>query len=409
MRSLLLLSLLIFSAAGIADTWSGRLQPTVDKIERATWSPFSLSCRNGEIQTPKYQASGPLDPLLVPRKTCLEGIFEKTRYFRRHKDDPQAYRTVDGKPYLELFFSGAGKYAQADAPREPPEGRTRYSLKIILHDFKGKGRYPIYHQNDTFKPRYDSEKPIAKTDGGVPYLNYAEGRGIPLILGNFAALHESSAFTFSTGARLYGDYDAKQLARVIPNGKQLGEVVIENIDKAGKIDGSFSLRMLHETCSDPLAVSHCKLRSNQIRGNFTAEPFKPNKQAMKANLDGSQIKERVKLKPRKELKPRIDGQQGANYTNLIVIDVPQPRMHKPLLGYNCPGAVSRTCRSADETFDKYLACMDKNNFAKNKTTDSAKIAAAKQALQGCARIYDSYAKQSTQCKQLFIKDDNCTE
>jgi hypothetical protein len=416
MRSLLLLCLLIFSAAGLADTWGGRLQPTVDSIERATWSPFSLSCLNGEfieIQTPKYKASGPLDPLLVPRKTCLEGIFESTRYYRRHQQDPVAYRTVDGKPYLELFFSGAGKYAQGDAPQEPPQGKTRYSLKIILHDFKGKGRYPVYHQNETFKPRYDEKQPIARTENGMPYLNYAEGRGIPLILGNFAALRESTAFTFSTGARLYGDYDAQQLAGVIPKGGQLGEVVIDNIDKAGKIDGSFSLRMLHETCSDVLAISQCKLRSNQIRGNFTAEPFKPNKQAMEANLDGSQTKPRVKLKPRKELKPRVGGQQantqGSDYANLIVIDVPQPRMHKPLLGYNCPGAVSTTCRGADATFEKYLACMDENNFAKNKTRDTAKIAAAKQALQGCARIYDNYARQSTQCKQLFIEDENCTQ
>jgi len=412
MRILTFISLLAFSAATLADDWDGRLTPTVAKIESETWSTFSLSCGGGEfieIEMPQYKARGKLDPLLVPRQTCLQGIFEKTRYFRRHKDDPNAYRTVDGKPYLELFFSGAGKYVEADAPKEPPQGKTRYSLKVILHDFRGKGRYPVYHQNETFKPRYDVEQPIARTESGMPYLNYAEGRGIPLIMGNFAAMRESTAFTFSTGARLYGDYDRQQLARIIPASKQLGEVVIDSIDKDGKIDGSYSLRMLHESCTDPLATSHCKLSSNQVRGNFTAEPFKPNKKAMQANMDGSQLKPRVGLKPKVELKPRLNGQQVSTEANLIVIDVPQPRMHKPLLGYNCPGSVSTTCRGADATFDNYLACMDRHNFAKNKTRDSAQIAAAKQALQGCARIYETYAQQSRQCKQLFIEDQNCTE
>jgi hypothetical protein len=218
MRILTFVSLFMLSAVSFADDWGGRLTPTVDKIERETWSTFALSCGGGdfiEIAMPQYRTSGKPDPLLLPRKTCLQGVFQKTRYFRRHKGDPIAYRTVDGKPYLDIFFSGAGKYVEADAPQEPPLGKTRYSLKIILHDFKGKGRYPVYHQNDTFKPRYDQQQPVARTESGMPYLNYAEGRGIPLILGNFAALRETSFFTVSTGARLYGSYGKQDLARVM--------------------------------------------------------------------------------------------------------------------------------------------------------------------------------------------------
>lgn len=406
---------LLLSGPVLADTWGGRLVPTVDTIDRETWSTFALGCQDGgyvEFAMQKYERSGQPDPLLLPRKTCLQGIFQKTRYFRRHKDDPIAYRTVDGKPYLEIFFSGAGKYVEKDAPKEPPEGKTRYSLKVILHDFKGVGRYPIYHEQNTFKPRYDTKEPIAKTESGMPYLNYAEGRGIPLIQGNFAAMRENVAVTFSSGARLYGSYTNEQLARVFPGGNaggkpQLGEVVVKAIGKDGKIDGSFSFRMLQESCTDPLAVSHCRIHSNHVHGNFTAEPFKSDKKAMKAMMDGS-----IKLKSRKikpKLKPRVTGQTASMEPNLIIIDVPQPRLHKPLLGYNCAGSIANTCRGADNTFNDYLACMERHNFAKNKSKDSAKIAAAKAALQRCARMYDSYAQQSRQCKQLFVNSATCTE
>ena len=419
--SIFLPLLALASAPVLADTWGGRLVPTVDSIDRETWSTFALGCMSGgyyEVTMPKYRSSGNANPKMGPRKTCLQGIFQKTRYFRRHKDDPIAYRTADGKPYLELFFSGAGKYVEKDYPKEPPEGNTRYSLKVILHDFNGTGRYPILHEQDTFKPRYDVDKPIARTEAGTPYLNYAEGRGIPLIIGNFAAMRETPAVTFSSGARLYGDYTNEQLDKIFPDGKvggkhKLGEVVVKAIGKDGKIDGSFSFRMLQESCTDPLAVSDCRVITNHVHGNFTAEPFKPNKQGMQAVLDSNQAKDPV-VKPRLKLKPKLTGSQttgqtSSSYYNTIIIDVPQPRLHKPLLGQSCGGDIARTCGHADNIFDDYLACMDKNNFAKNKTSDTAQVNAAKQALQGCADKYNDYAQKSRQCKKLFINSETCTE
>ncbi|MFT5400265.1 MAG: hypothetical protein ACI9LO_001791 [Planctomycetota bacterium] len=405
---LILFALLLSSATpGFAAVdWDKRLAPTVGEIDEEAWSLFNLNCRGGfiELLMQEFQPPKSLDPLLQPRKKCLQGIFQNTFYHKRDKSDPIAYKTNDGKPYLELFFSFPGKYVESDAPLPPPDGKTIYSLKMILHDFKGKGVYPIYHQNETFQPRYDKDQPVGKTKAGVPYLNYSKGAHIPLIFGNFAAMHETSAFTFSTGARRYGSYDAPYLDKVIPADKRLGQIEITDIDKTGKMNGSFYFRMLHETCSDPLAISHCKLSSNFVEGKFTAKPFKPNKQYLKQDLDTSEI---ILLKPK--LKPRLNTGTPAPQSELVLIDTPQPRTHKPLMGYQCKGPVAGACRRADSTFDSYLNCMKDNNFARNKASDTASINKSRAALQLCANKYTSYLTQSRTCRKLFIDDKNCTE
>ena len=430
--TLLILATLGCSVAVAAD-WSERLKPTREQvIKGGDTANFLLNCLNDivELKMDEYKQAGTIDPELLPRESCLSGKFKSAVYHKRSKIDPQSYHTRDDKPYLELFFSDLGSI-QFDAVPSP---RARYSLKLILYDFKGKGIYPIYHLNETFKPLYDPETPIARTENGTPYLNYNKGRYIPFIMGNFAAMHETQAYTFSTGERLYG-YDsfgfgegsdgAIQIParlKLDPKRDFLGYVEIKDIGLKGKIRGKYKVRMLHESCSDPLAISHCKLLSSYAEGSFLADPFRLDKKLMLKMMqqesapDGSStiLKKRVKLTPpagQTGLKPKLGttSMSSSSYSSLIIIDVPRPRKHKGAMGYECGNPVSSACRSADRTFETYLACMDKNNFKKNKIKDQAKIEQAKQGLRGCKTIYSTYETEARRCKQLFIDDDDCVE
>jgi hypothetical protein len=429
------LTILVLATLGcsvaVASDWSERLKPTGElAIEGGDYAEFKLNCKGNMITLTmdEYKQAGQGDPDLLPRENCLSGKLKSAVYHKRSKIDPQSYHTLDDKPYLELFFANLGSI-EDDAVPSP---LALYTLKLILYDFKGKGIYPIYHLNDTFKPLYDPETPIARTENGTPYLNYNKGRHIPFIMGNFAAMHETQAYTFSTGERLYG-YKAfgfgegSDGAIPVPAGLKrdpqkdfLGYVEITDIGPKGKIKGKYKVRMLDESCSDLLAISHCRLVSSYAEGRFLADPFRLDKKLMQKMMQqemapkGSStiLKPRIGLEPidgQTALKPRLGTQAPTPNSSLIIIDVPGPRKHKGVMGYECGNPVSSACRGADRTFETYLVCMDKNNFKKNKVKDQAKIEQAKQGLRGCAGIYSNYEKEARQCKQLFIDDENCVE
>jgi hypothetical protein len=381
---------------------------------------------------PEFKQAGKIDPDLLPMEECLSADFKSAIYHKRSKIDPVAYHTRGDKPYLELFFADLGNPSHGKK-----KAKARYTLKLIIYDFKGIGIYPIYHEEETFKPLYDPEEPIAKTEGGVPYLNYNKGRYIPFILGNFAAMRENRAFTFSTGLRQYGTYkpanfsiEAPANLKRDPKKTLLGFVHITSIGPKGKIRGIYKIRMLHESCTDPFAISHCRLLSNYVEGRFTAAPFRPDKKIMQQMMDqeanpdneSNVLKPREKLTPADapstlkpklgsaQLKPKVGAQAPPAGSVLILTDVPRPRKHKGLLGYECGDPVLSACRTADRTFAEYLACMEKNNFASNKTKDKAKIEQARQSLQKCDSLYmKTYEVKARQCKQLFIDDEDCLE
>ena len=400
MKKIIILCLLFNSAH--ASNWDKRLKPTIDVIDEGIWTAFELNCEQTfrEIQTENYQPPASKSTI-QPRQSCLQGIFQNSVYFKRDNKDPIAYQTSDGKPYLELLFTNPGKYFEKDAPKD------NYSLKLILHNFNGKGKYLVSHQNETFKPRYDEQQPIKKTKMGVPYLNYNKGAHIPVILGHFAALYESPASAYSSGERIYGTYSPGDLHNIIPASTQLGFVEVENIDNKGIINGHYKIRLMNESCSDPLAVKDCRMISSHIKGRFTAALFKPNKEYIKQNLKprlttpsaGPKLKPRLAMPSGSTgLKPRL----APASTSQIIIDVPQPRTHKPLMGYNCKASIANACKTADKTFENYLGCMQDNNFKRNDRNDTAR-----KKLRGCHSIYQTYLAQSKSCKTLFANDDSC--
>ena len=396
----LILLLCILSFGSYADDWSGRLKPTrVNDISAKAMSRYDLNCdgeKHLKIKTSEFEEKGVAKKELLPLEDCLVGTFKSAVYHKRHKGDRVAYKTKDDKPYLELFFS------ESDEARPP----ANYGLKIIIYDFKGKGRYPVSYLEKAYKPRYDEKQPVAKTDLGTPYLNYNKGAHVPFIYDNFVAFHESYAYTYTSGSRIYGKYDASELQKIIPANKLLGHVTVSDIDTKGVISGRYEFRLAHEFCNDMYAIKDCRLSSSRLSGSFVADEFKPDKDFM-AN---SKLKIKGRLhssKDKRGVSPRlVNPNSGKPQFTETIMDSIKPGLHKQGMGHSCKGPVSEACKTSDATYDSYLSCMDKNNI---KTVDakSADAKTARDNLRRCGEIYKTYQVQAENCKQLFIKDKGC--
>ncbi len=434
--SVCMFSLTLTINAEAATDWSKRLKPTTDGVtkDEEVWSTFDINCEGPfvQIKTKKFKAKKNQNAKVehLPQKDCLQGVFQSSIYFKRGLEDPISYKTIDGKPYLEIYLTTPGKYVQKNVPPK------KYAIKLIIHDFMGKGKYPIYHQNETFKPRLDMDKPIIKYKNLIPMINYSKGRHIPVIMGNFAVFRDAELielttkeiasgqylddkyreknvyYTYTSGDRVYGRYSAGDLRKIIPSikgsgevdifnidsrGKKLGEIEIEDIDKNGIITGRFKMRMLRESCNDILMVADCQISSIISKGQFEAKEYKSNKKLIKEGLAKPKLKLKKKLKM-----PGLNTGTVKPSSSEIIRDVPKPRLHKPLLGSQCKGTVGRACKAAEATFQSYSSCLSKYNFKKNDAQDTAR-----KNLQKCTLLYNEYANQSEQCRKLFVEDKSC--
>jgi len=420
--------LAMFSVSAGATDWSKRLKPTTDieTKDEEVWSTFDVNCEGPfvQIKTEKYKPANNQNTKAehIPQTECLGGIFKNAIYHKRGPEDPIAYKTIDGKPYLEFYFSAPGKYVQKNVPLK------KYAVKLAVHDFKGKGKYPIYHQNETFKPMLDKDHPITLYNNLIPMINYSKGRHIPVIMGNFAVFRDAElikltrkerdsgqylddkhreknvSYTYTSGDRIYGKYSQNDMKKIMSGNKKLGEIVITDINKQGIITGSFKVRMLRESCNDILMIADCQISSVLIKGKFDAAEFKPNKDYIKKGL----LKPKMKMK----LKPKLGSNSNGTKPRLrtpssseTIFDPPQPRLHKPLLGSQCKRSIANACKSAETAFQSYLSCQNKYNFKKNDAQDTAS-----KNLKRCYAIYENdYTKKSKQCRKLFVEDATCTK
>ena len=439
-RLLLAISIAVFSAtANAATDWSKRLKATTDVVtkDEEVWSTFDINCEGPfvQIETKKYKPKKNQNIKLehVPQTECLGGIFKSSIYHKRGKEDPIAYKTIDGKPYLELYLAAPGKkFVQKNVPPK------KYAVKLIIHDFKGKGKYPIYHQNETFKPLLDKDKPIIKYNNLIPMINYSKGRHIPVIIGNFAVFRDAELikltdkeiasgqflndkyreknvyYTYTSGDRVYGKYSASDMKKIFPElknsgeiaiididnkAKKLGEIEITDIDKRGIVTGRFKVRMLRESCNDILMVANCQISSVISKGEFAAAEFKLDKEMVKEGLKKPKLKLKKKLKMPKLNTTTVNKVPSSSE---IISDVPKPRLHQALMGSQCKGAVAKACKTAEVTFQSYSSCLSKYNFKRNDAQDTAR-----KNLQKCTKFYLDYTDQSKQCRKLFVEDDSC--
>jgi hypothetical protein len=423
MSRYIIIFLLGLNSTSLAATdWSDRLKPTTEIISQSgkTRASFELNCDRPfqQISTKNFQKGENTVLVHPPQTECLKGTFKRSVYYKRGQEDPIAYRTYDGKPYLEFYFSGWDNFVPKTGPGK------QFTLKLIAHDFKGKGKYLIFHQNETYRPRYNEKQMIVRTKNGFPMLNWNADRNIPMIIGSFAALREAnlvdltnkelasgqyldkkskqaSAVTYTSGDRLYGSYTSSDLKKIMLPQNKLGEIEISEIDPNGQITGSFNVRLIRETCNDILQIGDCQTDSVFFKAQFSANEFKPNKKYIKEGL-----LKKPKLLPRLKLGTNDGSASNTSKPSSreIISDSIEPRMHKPLLGYQCKAPIAKTCKASEGIFERYIGCMKKYNFKRNDAQDTAR-----KNLRSCHQIYLQYAEKSKSCRKLFTQDSSCKQ